>query len=95
MENTRNDFQLELGMPVHSWDDCLLAQDGTKLEREGSIKQAMAILKYKRPEPVQDLIKAGVIRGRKKNPAKINSPYVVDLLECWKYKQNGYRLACS
>ena len=90
-------FQLEMEMPAHSWDEGLelRAQDGSRLKREGSLKEAMPILGYKDPESVRDLIKAGEIPGRKKNPAKSNSPFLVDLLARWEYRQAGLRQACQ
>ena len=87
----------QLELPLHSWDEGLelKAQDGTKLERWGSAKKAMKILEIKDRATLYSMIKAGEIPARKlRQTANGNSPYRIDLLACWEYKQARLTDAC-
>lgn len=89
---------MQLELPLHAWDEGLelKAQDGSKLERWGSVKQGMKILGYKHKSTFYALIKSGVVPARKKRiTANGNSPYEIDLLATWEYKQAGLQDACA
>lgn len=89
-EEKKANVQLEL--PLHSWDEGteLKAQDGTKLKRWGRAKKAMKILGIKDKATLYSMIKSGEIPARKLRKTRNgNSPYEVDLLACWEYKQCG------
>jgi len=79
----------QLEMPLRSWGerDSLRAQNGTRLKRWGSVKQACAMLWGCGKDKVHSLIEAGEIDGFKTGAR--NAPYKVDLLSVWEYKNQA------
>mgnify|MGYP000592646950 CR=1 FL=1 len=88
----------QMELPLHAWEEGLelKAQDGTKLERWGSAKQAMKILGIKDRATLYSMIQAGEIPARKlRQTSNGNSPYKIDLLACWEYNQARLGDACE
>lgn len=68
----------------------LKAKNGTKLQRWGSGQQAMKILGIRDKATLYALIKSGDVPAYKvRKTSNGNSPYKVDLLACWEYKQRA------
>ena len=92
-------FTLESdSMPAEAWDEGLVvaSSSGKNLESEGSVKLAMRMLGIKDKSTFYLLIKSGhVIARKKRHTARANSPYVVDLMSVWRYKQEGLRAAAG
>lgn len=81
---------LPFGVPVSGFDEGteLRAKNGNKLQRWGSAPQAMKILGILHKATLYELIKSGDIPAYKLRKTRNgNSPYKVDLLACWEYRQ--------
>ena len=90
-----DELQLEM-LPCRSWSEgrALKSQDGSHLERWGTVTQALKVLGYKDRGTIYVMIKSGEILARKKrHTCRANSPYEVDLLSCWRYRQEGLTAA--
>jgi hypothetical protein len=71
----------------------IVAKNGTRLQRWGSVKKACAILDECDRQVIYDLHASGDITAYKLNPKKRNSHLKVDLLSVWEHKQKQLRRA--
>ena len=67
-----------------------MTAQGQRLDREGSVKKACAVLGCTRQQ-IYDLISAGLVDAWKVKPHRPNSHWKLDMLSVWRFKKNQYR----
>lgn len=82
-------MEAQLELPLSTWTDgsTLVARNGTRLQRWGSVKKACAILDGCDRQVIYDLWHSRQIGGYKLNPQASNSHLRIDLLSVWEHKQ--------
>jgi len=88
-------MEAQLELPLSSWTDgsTLVARNGTRLQRWGSVRKACAVLDDCDRQVIYDLVHSGQITGYKLNPRASNSHLRIDLLSVWEHKQRQLRRA--
>jgi hypothetical protein len=88
-------MQQQLDLPNVSWTDgtTLIAKNGTRLQRWGSVRKACKILDDCDRQVIYDLKDSGQIAGYKLNPKASNSHLRIDLLSVWEHKQRQLQRA--
>ena len=85
----------QLDLPLTNWTDgtTLVAKNGNRLKRWGSVRMACKILDDCDRQVIYDLRESGQITGYKLNPKASNSHLRIDLLTVWEHKQKQLQRA--
>ncbi len=86
---------MQLDLPNVAWTEGthLVAKNGTRLQRWGSVQKACKILDDCDRQVIYDLKDSGQITGYKLNPKASNSHLRIDLLSVWEHKQRQVQRA--
>lgn len=76
----------QMNLPALSWDEeaSVRSEDGRKLRRWGSVREAQRMLWGVNKHEVYDLLRAGIIRAVRRPGGK--TKWRVDLVSVWEYK---------